>query len=178
MSATGDVTVNNTVTTDGGSVSIDADSDGNGSGTFSLAAFNPPRKLTSSDGEAEDQFGYSVSVSGDTAIVGAWGDDDHGVQSGSAYIFTRNGGTWTEQAKLTASDMAQGDHFGTSVAISGDTIIAGADWNDSQGQRSGAAYIFTLNGGEWIEQKLTASDAAVDDYFGSTVSISGDTAVV
>ena len=77
-------------------------------------------------GAANDSFGYSVSISGDSVIVGANGDDDNGSNSGSAYVFTRSGGTWTEQQKLTASDAAGGDQFGYSVSISGDSDIVGA----------------------------------------------------
>jgi len=141
-------------------------------------------KLTDVLGEAGDKFGESVSISGDTAIVGVPGDDsetvpgDTGVDFGSAHIFTGSGGVWIEQAKLTASDAARQDNFGNSVSISGDTAIVGVPSNDDDGNSSGSAYIFTGSGGVWIEQKLTASDAAETDLFGISVSISGDTAIV
>ena len=93
---------------------------------------------------AEDIFGISVTVSGDTIVVGASNDDDAGFTSGSAYVFTRSGTTWTEQAKLTASDAAADDTFGVSVALSGDTAVVGAHHDDDAGSESGSAYIFEL----------------------------------
>ena len=136
-------------------------------------------KLLASDGETDDRFGYSVAVSGDTAVVGAHRDDDNGTDSGSAYVFVRSGSSWTEQAKLTASDGAADDRFGTSVAISGDTAVVGALRGDGIVADSGSAYVFVRSGSTWTEQaKLTASDGAADDYFGGSVSVSGDTAVV
>ncbi len=83
-------------------------------------------KLLASDGAAEDYFGSSVSLSGDTALVGAVYDDDNGADSGSAYVFVRSGTTWTQQQKLLASDGAVGDQFGGSVSLSGDTALVGA----------------------------------------------------
>ena len=144
-------------------------------------------KLTASDGAAFDGFGGSVSISGDTIIVGALGDDvGTNPLQGSAYIFSRNtGGTnnWGEVKKLTASDGAGGDHFGSSVSISGDTIIIGAS-DDTIGANSfqGSAYMFERNAGgadNWGEVKhLTASDGLPEDRFGQSVSISGDTVIV
>ena len=101
-------------------------------------------KLTASDTEAGDFFGESVSISGDTIVVGAEGDDDNGSRSGSAYVFVRRGSTWTEQVKLTASDAAAGDFFGWPVSISGNTIVVGAGGNDDAGSTSGSGFIFTL----------------------------------
>ncbi|MCP4420127.1 MAG: tandem-95 repeat protein [Chloroflexi bacterium] len=136
-------------------------------------------KVTASDGAADDHFGYSVAVSGDTAVIGARGNDDNGSYSGSAYIFTRSGSTWSQQAKLTASDGAADDYFGQSVAVSGDTVVIGAWGDGDDGFRSGSAYIFTRSGNTWSQQaKLTASDGAAEDYFGYFVAISGDTAVI
>ncbi|MCZ6661914.1 MAG: FG-GAP repeat protein, partial [Actinobacteria bacterium] len=82
-------------------------------------------KLTASDGATFDLFGVSVAIFGATVVVGATLDDDAGEGSGSAYVFVRSGTTWSEEAKLTASDAAQGDHFGLRVAISGDTVVVG-----------------------------------------------------
>jgi len=136
-------------------------------------------KLTAADAAAGDQFGRSVSVSGDTAVVGAWLDDDGGANSGSAYVFVRSGGVWTQQAKLTAADAAAGDEFGLSVALSGDTVVVGANRDDDAGTDSGSAYVFVRSGGVWTQQaKLTAADAAAGDVFGYNVALSGDTAVV
>ncbi len=136
-------------------------------------------KLAANDLEPADYFGYSVSISGDYAIVGAYRDDDGGESSGSAYIFRLEGGDWIEQAKITASDTAAGDFFGYSVSISGDYAIVGAYGDDDNGSSSGSAYIFGLEDGDWIEQaKITASDTAASDYFGRAVSLSEDYAIV
>jgi len=136
-------------------------------------------KLTAEDGAAYDYFGYAVSISGDYAIVGAYGDDDKGGSSGSAYIFKREGSSWTQQEKLTADDGAASDYFGWSVSISGDYAIVGAYLDDDNGTNSGSAYIFKREGSLWLQQaKLTAGDAAAYDYFGLSVSISGDYAIV
>ncbi len=138
-------------------------------------------KLTASDAAASDYFGYSVAISGDTAVIGADGDDHAGgTNAGAAYVFVRSGGVWTEQAKLTASDAAYKDRFGRSVAVSGDTAVIGARNDDhAGGTHAGSAYVFVRSGAVWTEQaKLTASDAAADDWFGCSVAVSGDTAVI
>ncbi len=136
-------------------------------------------KLTASDGAADDIFGYVVSFHGDYAIIGAFHDDDHGSESGSAYIFHRVDTTWTQQAKLTASDATAMDHFGICVSISGDYAIVGAPNNSSIATGSGAAYIFHRNDTIWTEQtKLTASDAAFAYYFGSSADIDTDYVMV
>ena len=135
--------------------------------------------MTAGDAAAGDQFGYSVSVSGDTAIVGAFGDNDDGFDSGSAYIFVRSGATWSQQAKLTAGDAAAGDQFGYSVSVSSDTAVVGAIFDDDAGSASGSAYVFGRSGATWSQQaKLSAGDAAAGDQFGYFVSVSGNTAVV
>ncbi|MCD4829444.1 MAG: T9SS type A sorting domain-containing protein [Candidatus Cloacimonetes bacterium] len=136
-------------------------------------------KLTADDGAEGDYFGLSVSISGDDAIVGAQYDDANGLSSGSAYIFHRSGAVWTQQEKLTADDVTEYACFGLSVSISGDDAIVGATYDDANGPSSGSAYIFHRNGYEWIQQvKLTADDGAAHDYFGKSVSISGDYAIV
>ena len=102
-------------------------------------------KLIASDGTAGDQFGFSVSVWGDLAIVGAHHDDDDGDRSGSAYVFQKDDstGVWHEIDKLTASDGETGDIFGTSVSVSGTTILVGALNDDTEnGVDSGSAYVF------------------------------------
>ena len=139
-------------------------------------------KLTASDGSMGDTFGYTVCISGNVVIVGAYGDDDQGENAGAAYIYRYDGSTWIEEQKLLASDGGFIDYFGSSVSISGDTAIVGADNDDGANNSSwetGAAYIYRYDGSTWIEeQKLLASDGAGYDYFGQSVSISGDTAVV
>ena len=102
-------------------------------------------KLTASDAQASDQFGYRVAVSGDTAVVGAWAEDAGGVNAGAAYVFRRDEGgadNWGQVTKLTASDAQAGDAFGNSVAVSGDTAIVGAPLEDAEGSDVGAAYVF------------------------------------
>ena len=136
-------------------------------------------KLTTSDAAASDFFGRSVSVSGDTAVIGADGDNVGFVEPGSAYVWVRNNGVWTEQAKLIASDGAHQDGFGISVSVNGDTAVIGAEDDDDAGSRSGSAYVFVRSGVDWTELvKLTASDADQGDRFGGSVSVSGNAAVV
>jgi pimeloyl-ACP methyl ester carboxylesterase len=139
-------------------------------------------KLLPNDGAANDYFGESVSVSGNTAVIGAGDDDDNGNLSGSAYVFVRNGsGVWTQQAKLLPNDGAASDYFGQSVSVSGNTAVIGADQDDNyNGTNSGSVYVFVRNGsGEWIQQaKLLPNDGAAYGYFGYSVSVFGDTAVI
>ena len=141
-------------------------------------------KLTASDAEAFDRFGFSVAVSGGTAVVGAFLEDTGGFFAGAAYVFRRDqggAGNWGQVAKLTASD-ADGDQFGWSVAVSGDTVVVGAHLEGAGGTEAGAAYIFERDqggAGAWGEVgKLTASDAEAFDRFGQSVAVSGGTAVV
>ena len=143
-------------------------------------AWTQQAKLTASDAAADDRFGISVAVAGDTAVVGAFLDDTlAGTDAGSAYVFVRSGGAWTQQAKLTASDAAADDPFGDSVAVAGDTAVVGALDDTLAGTDAGSAYVFVRSGGAWTQQaKLTASDAAADDQFGYSVAVAGDTAVV
>src|SRR5579884_1576984 len=135
------------------------------------------QKLTAADGAAGDQFGGSVALSGDgnTALVGA--DGKNGFQ-GAAYVFVRSGTTWSQQQKLTASDGAAGDQFGGSVALSGDdntALVGAAGATIGSNADQGAAYVFVRSGTTWSQQqKLTASDGAVDDFFGLSVALSGD----
>ena len=137
-------------------------------------------KLTASDAAAGDQFGLNVAIDGETAVVGARSDDTAaGTDAGSAYVFVRSGSSWSQQAKLTASDAAAGDRLGISVAISGDTIVVGADFDNDAGSFSGSAYVFVRSGTSWSQQaKLTAGDGAAGDQFGFNVGISGETVVV
>lgn len=137
------------------------------------------QKLIASDGESFENFGHSVFLSGDTAIIGASGDDDNGASSGSAYIFIRNDTTWVQQAKLLASDGTSYDTFGRSVSLSGNTAIIGAHADDDNGAESGSAYVFTRTGTTWTQQqKLLATDGATEDWFGYSVAIDGNTAVI
>ena len=135
-------------------------------------------QLLAADGTDDDFFGISVAISGDTAVVGAyWDDVGRKNAQGSAYVFTRSSGIWTQQTKLLANDGAAGDRFGDSVAISGETVIVGAVYGGNSNQ--GSAYVFTRNGSVWTQRtQLLATGGAAEDLFGSSVAISGDTAVV
>jgi len=145
----------------------------------SLTNWTEEKKLLASDGEAGDNFGCYVSLSKDTALIGAWLDDDNGYYSGSAYVFIRNGTTWTHQAKLLALDGGPTNLFGWSVSLDNDTALIGAYWDDDNGAHSGSAYVFTRNGNTWTQQaKLLPSDGTTMDYFGYSVSLSGDTAII
>ncbi|MHC4767042.1 MAG: right-handed parallel beta-helix repeat-containing protein, partial [Planctomycetota bacterium] len=137
-------------------------------------------KLQAGDGEGADYFGIRVSVSGDLAVVGAYRDDDNGTNSGSAYVFRWNGSSWVEEDKLLASDGEGADEFGKSVSVSGDVAVVGAlaDDNDN-GTNAGAAYVYRWNGSVWVEEdKLLPADGATYDFFGVSVALSGDVAVM
>jgi hypothetical protein len=128
------------------------------------------------DGKQYDSFGWSVAVSGSTAIVGAYADDVGTLRPGAAYVFVRSGTTWTRQQRLVAGDAANRDLFGASVAISGNTAIVGA-WRGNGG--FGGAYVFVRNGTTWTQQqKLTSPADLTGDVFGYAVGIDGNTAVV
>ncbi len=136
-------------------------------------------KLLPDDGAELDFFGASVAVSGATAIVGAYWDDDNGTDSGSAYLFDAT--TGKQIAKLLAGDGADQDQFGFSVAISGTTAIVGArDDSNPNGFEAGAAYLFDVTDPSNPVQiaKLLPDDGAQDDLFGWSVAISGATAIV
>ena len=170
-----------------------SDADCNGDGTVNYGDINPfvallnrdcaaPQvvaKLRAGDGLAWDWFGNSISVSGDTLIVGAPFTADLGWHSGSAYVYERVDGDWMPTVELHAADAAEGDSFGTSVAVSGDTLVVGARFDGDLGAAAGSAYVFERAGTEWIQTvKLLAADGAGGDRFGQAVAISGGTIVV
>ncbi len=169
--------------------------------------------LKASNTGVGDSFGWSVGVSSDTVVVGAWGEASnatgvHGNQrdnsarnSGAAYVFVRNGTTWTQQAYLKASNTGIDDWFGLSVAVSSDTVVVGAGgWggedsnatgvngnqSDNSAGGSGASYVFVRSGTNWTQQAyLKASNTGgalpgedLGDNFGASVAVSGDTVVV
>ena len=148
-------------------------------GQAPLQVTNEIAKLLASDGAAGDHFGFAVAVSGDTAVVGAPHDSDNGGVSGSAFVFVLNGTSWDQQAKLLASDGFSGDSFGSSVAVSGDTVVVAAHGDDDNGNFSGSVYVFVRNGTNWDQQaKLLASDGTPLDALGaSALALSGDTVV-
>ncbi|MGI8604110.1 MAG: FG-GAP repeat protein [Verrucomicrobiales bacterium] len=157
--------------------------------------------------QADDRFGYSVAVSGDTVVVGAYAEDssttgvnstpnESATESGAAYVFVRSAGVWTQQAYLKPAAVGtsqRSDGFGYSVAVSGDTVVVGARYEDSSttgvnsapnesAQDSGAAYVFVRSAGVWTQQAYL-KPAAVGttqevDNFGISVAVSGDTVVV
>ncbi|MGK3992648.1 FG-GAP repeat protein [Sorangium sp. So ce1024] len=136
-------------------------------------------KLMPTVGAANDQFGVSVAVSGDTALIGARFDDERGSDAGAAYVFVRSGGRWSHQAKITAADADASDQFGCSVAVSGDTALIGARQDDDAGTDSGSVYVFTRAGSEWTQRtKLTPLDPAAGDNFGHAVALSRETALI
>jgi hypothetical protein len=159
--------------------------------------------LKASNTDASDRFGWQVSVSGDTVVVGAPRESSNAngvngnqsnnsfAEAGAAYVFTRSGTAWTQQAYLKASNTDLADHFGYAVAVHGDTIVVGAidESSNSTGvdgsqannlsSSSGAAYVFVRTGTTWTQQAyLKASNTGVADRFGVGVSVSGDTIVV
>jgi len=159
--------------------------------------------LKASNSGADDTFGVSVAVSGDTVVVGARLEDsnatgvngnqadDSALSSGAAYVFVRSGVTWTQQAYLKASNTGAADFFGYSVAASGDALVVGAYGEDSNAtgvngnqadnsaSSSGAAYVFVRSGVTWTQQAyLKASNTDADDLFGFCVAVSGDTVAV
>ena len=135
--------------------------------------WSPEAYLKASDAVSGDVFGRSVAISGNTVVVGApW----KGTNAGAAYVFVRNGSTWTQQAILKGSNTVAGDYFGEAVAVSGDTVVVGASGNDAL---TGAAYVFVRSGTTWSQQKLLkAANAEPGDRFGYAVAASGDTAVI
>lgn len=138
-------------------------------------------KLVAADGAQGDWLGGGVAVDGDTAIVGSIADDNNaGADAGAAYIFMRTGTTWTQVAKLTASDAHAGDEFGSHVALQGNTAVIGAFRGDREGvSNTGAAYVFVRSGGAWIEQaKLTSTTTQAGDRFGRILAIDGDTVLI
>ena len=182
----------------GNAVSLDDDvaligavaDDDHGSASGSAYLFRAPTqsgntwsqeaKLTAKDGQASDLFGFSVSVSEDVALIGAYADDDNGTSSGSAYLFRWNEADWQQEAKLTASDGSSSDLFGYSVSVSRNIALIGAYGDDDNGARSGSAYLFRHQNGTWQEDesKLLASDGNASDLFGYSLSIRGDMALV
>ena len=173
--------------------------------TRSGASWSQQAYLKASNTEGNDQFGHSVAISGDTIVVGAVDEDSNATgvngnqsnnsaeNSGAAYVFTRSGMQWSQQAYLKASNTGTGDDFGYSVAISGDTLVVGAngeasnatgangDQSNNSVSEAGAAYVFTRSGTQWSQQAyLKASNSSISDRprFGGSVALSGDTLAI
>ncbi len=143
------------------------------------------KKLTASDRADDDQFGFSVSIDGDTILVGADAEDGAGTDRGAAYVFLKDEGgadNWGQANKITASDAVDVDQFGYSVALSGDLAFVGAPRVNGAGTARGAVYIFSrdLGGaGVWGQvTKIASATPTNDSWFGSSVSVQGSLAVV
>ncbi len=180
----------------GGSVAIDGNraligaqgDDDNGSTSGAAYVFEQSggpwvqqQKLTASSGYGANLFGYSVSLSGNTALIGAPNYDavDGSSGRGAAFVFGYTGSSWVEQQTLSAPDGAPNDALGRSVSVSGALAIVGAPYHATNGYASGAAYVYTLNGSVWsVFDQLSASDAMASDFFGEAVAVSGHTAIV
>jgi hypothetical protein len=133
------------------------------------------QRLTGLDTAAGDQFGKGLALSGGRILVGAYGDDDAGADSGSAYVFRNDGGTWTQEAKLTASDAAANALFGNEVALDGDVAVVAARGANGVG----AVYVFRRSGTTWSQEaKLSASTPFSGAELGSAVDIVGDRILV
>ena len=144
-------------------------------GSHSVSAFDFDKKLLASDGAADDQFGLSVSLSGNRALVGSRLDNDNGTNSSSAYLFDVTTGNLLQ--KLLAPDGAADDRFGFSVSLSGNRALVGSFLDDDNGTNSGSAYLFDVTTGNFL-QKFTPPDGAEFDRFGTSVSLSGNRALV
>jgi hypothetical protein len=153
--------------------------------TGSASNWNQTEILTSSDDVPGDKFGSSVAINGNTIVVEAL-DATTTYSSGpipfpipgpgAAYLFTGSGSDWTQNQKLTASDGAEYDSFGSSVAISGDTIVIGAPGTTVGGIAQGAAYTFTESGSNWnLSAELSAPNGEQGAAFGSAITIDGST---
>lgn len=139
--------------------------------------------LLANDGANDDKFGYSVAISEDTIVVGAYQDDSPLSNGGSAYVFVRNGTTWSFQQKLTSSDGVADDEFGNAVGITGEVIVVGSHFVNILGTSdAGSAYIFRRTGTTWTRvQKLLPTAGAFGvfgNYFGESVAVSGNNIVV
>jgi len=138
------------------------------------------QKLTHAEGAGGDFLGGRVAISGDTVVATAAGDDVNNISNvGSVYVFVRNGTTWTEQARLNGTGVGFASSFATDIDISGDTVVAGAEFIDIGSTNAGAAYVFIRTGTTWTQEaRLLSPDPTTSDFFGSGVGISGDTIVV
>lgn len=139
------------------------------------------QKLTAGDGAAGDEFGGAVALSGTTALIGArYAKIGANSRQGAVYVFAASGGNWTETQKLTAGNGAAGDLFGSTVALDGATAFVGAPAANVDGNAlAGATYVFAASAGTWSQaQKLTASDGAAGDSFGTAVALDGANALV
>jgi len=172
------------VSLDGNTLAIGAhlnDDDGDGSGSAYIfvrdgTSWSQQAKLTADDAAADDLFGIRLALSGNKVLIGA----PTGTGGpGAAYVFHRVSGVWTQEAKLTASDGFAGDGYGFTVGLSDNVALVGADTDDDDGLLSGSVYLYVLTPTGWSEEtKLLASNGAADNWFGSGIDFSGDSAVI
>lgn len=136
-------------------------------------------KLIGSTTGTSDRFGYDVDIFGDTIVVSALFADGASPVSGTAFVFQRNGTTWTEIQELAPNDGANGDWFGRAVSLDGDTLAIGAPQDDDRGLNSGSVYVFVRSGGTWVQQaKIAPADGFAHDNFGQSVAVSGDSLLI
>jgi hypothetical protein len=211
VSISGDTVVVGASAEDSSAAGVNGDQSNNGAGDSGAAyvfvrngtTWTQQAYLKASNPDQLDHFGEAVCVSDDTIVVGAWGEDsivtgvngdqgnDDAADSGAAYVFVRNGTSWTQEAYLKASNTEEDDEFGLAVTLSGDTVVVGARGEDSSAtgvngnqlssgaNGSGAAYAFVRTGGVWSQQAyLKASNSGMNDLFGDALSLSGDTLLV
>ncbi|MGB0372044.1 MAG: InlB B-repeat-containing protein [Opitutales bacterium] len=147
--------------------------------TFDGSDWSEDAAIDAGEGGNSTVFGSSISLQGDLAAIGAKDDHDNGLSSGAVYIFRQSGGTWSEEAKLLASDGAASHEFGFAVALDTDTVLIGDPYDSVIDTRNGSAFVFVYDNGIWTEQqKLVASDGAPNDFFGNSVAIEDDYALV
>lgn len=136
-------------------------------------------RIKAGDPAASDNFGAAVAVSGLTVAVASPFDDDGGTNTGSVYVFDRVAGVWAQSVKLGSPDAAPSDYFGSAVALVGDLLVVGAQYDDERGSNAGAAYVLERVAGAWTHQiKLMASDGAANDNFGRAVATDGTTILI
>ena len=193
VAVSGDTVVVGANGEDGNSASGPDDNSAEGAGatyvfTRSDGTWSQQAYLKAANVGIGDVFGSSVAVEGDTAVIGAWGEDSNGIDGpednsgldvGAAYVFTRSGQSWSQQAYLKGDNAANHDHFGDSVDVDGDTVVVGAYLKPGNGKSfKGAAYVFTRNGVVWSQQAyLEAANGGASNYFGHSVAVDGDTVI-
>lgn len=172
-----------TLDLDGDTLLVGADEDDdNGASSGSAYVFersngtwNQTAKITPSDGASGDRFGQAVALDGDTALISAPGDEN---DTGSAYVYIRDGSSWFRQAKLVPSDGTDGDSFGFSVNLDAGTALIGAPETDDGATDAGSAYVFRFDGSSWSETAEIHPGVPTGDRFGHAVALDGDTAVI
>jgi hypothetical protein len=147
--------------------------------TRSGSNWSQQAKLVASDAGFDHELGSSIALDGDVLVTGSIREGTGGTDAGAAYVYKRTGSSWSQAQKLFASDAAAGDLFGNDVAISGTALLVGAFHADDLGTHTGAAYLYSFDGGSWNEiAKLVGSDSVVDDWVGQSVSIDAERALV